>query len=106
MPDNRPTPPVESLSLSRAEQWTLHHVLLDALEADRTGDAVAAVPLELRQAFETLDDGGETFTRAQLKAIRAVLSRYHHRTTWWMVERPRLERLLHCVSTALDAEER
>lgn len=99
----RPTPsPVEttSLSLSHAEQWTLHHVLLDRL--DRDGDEATADERHLRRAFERIDAGETTFTRAQLAAIQAVLARYHHATTWWEVERPRLEGLLRQVTTALE----
>jgi hypothetical protein len=95
--------PVE---LSRAEQWTLHHVLLDRLadaEADADGRE-GEPPSELRRAFERLDRGETTFTRAQLEQLQTVLARYHHRSSWWLVERPRLEALLDSVSTALDDE--
>lgn len=103
--DDPPPSPVETttLSLSRAEQWTLHHVLLDRLDRlDPVEIADDAASAELREAFETLDSGGDTFTRGELERMQSVLARYHHRTTWWMVERPRLEGLLHSVSTALE----
>ena len=94
-----PTAGTASLSLSRAEEWTLHHVLVDRLAADGS-----AAP-ELRRAFGALDGGETTFTRAELLRLQAVVADYHHRTSWWEVERPQLEAVLDEVSTALEAAE-
>ena len=93
--------PVEasSLSLSRAEEWTLHGVL----SAQRAGGEESATPTHLRAAFETLDGGGRRFTRPQLEAMQEALARAHH-TRRWECERPQLERLLSLVSRALDRE--
>jgi hypothetical protein len=103
---------VETLSLSREEQWTLHHVLLDRLGFGRDtgspslGSDLAGDGADVRRAFETLDAGGERdedgYTLAELEAIQCVLAAYHHSPTWWEVERPRLERLLHRVSAAIE----
>jgi hypothetical protein len=87
-----------SLSLSRAEQWTLHHVLVDRL----VGGGSAEPEPELRRAFESLDAGETTFTRPELERLQAVVADYHHRTSWWEVERPQLEAILDGVSTALE----
>lgn len=108
MSEHDPGDHVETLSLSREERWTLHHVLLDRLgrtsDADgaSTGLDPAAAGSDLRGAFETLDAGECRFTLAELEAIQEVLAAYHHSTTWWEVERRRLEHLLHRVSTAID----
>jgi hypothetical protein len=91
-----------SLSPTPAEQWTLHHVLLDRLGEDPTVSTEGDAPAELRRAFETLDAGERRFTLAQLEAIRDVLATYHHSTTWWVVERPRLESLLSLVTTRIE----
>jgi hypothetical protein len=94
-----------TLSLSREAEWTLHHVLLDRLERDATLGGTARVdlpPVELFRAFETVDRGDTRFTVAQLEAIQTVLVEYHHATTWWELERARIEQLLHCVSGHLD----
>ena len=107
MTENRPSCPVETLSPSRAEQWTLHHALLDWLDGERD---VAASPgrdpgpsdAEVRGAFETLDAGGDRYTLAELEAMQSVLATYHHSPTWWEIERPQLERLLHRVSTVIE----
>lgn len=95
---DRSSSPAETaaLSLSRAEQWTLHHVLVDRL----TGEGNPSTALV--EAFSTLDAGGTAFTRPQLERLQAVVATYHHRTSWWEVERPQIEAVLDCVSTALE----
>lgn len=93
------------LSLSDEERWTLHHVLLDRIEAESTvtdSSRVDPPPVEVFRAFERLDGGETSFTVAQLAAVRSVLSEYHHSPTWWEVERPRIERLLHRVSEHVE----
>jgi len=95
-----------TLSLSREAQWTLHHVLLHRIEWETTETAPMfdePPPAEVFQAFETLDAGMTTFTLAQLEAIQAVLEQYHHATTWWELERARIEQLLHLVTAYLDS---
>jgi hypothetical protein len=111
MSERRTPPAVETRSLSPtpAEQWTLHHVLLDWLGGGHGTPAAAtdrdptATNTAVRRAFETLDAGEESYTRAQLAAMRDVLAAYHHDTAW-ETERPRLEALLHRVSAALEFE--
>jgi hypothetical protein len=98
MSDRPPSTAAPSLSLSREERWTLHHVLLDRLRGGTPDAATGRPPTALRTAFERLDAGDTAFTAAELDAMETVLARYHHSPTW-EVERPRLERLLHCVST-------
>jgi hypothetical protein len=104
-------PPEQSLrlalSLPPEEQWTLHHVLLDRIERETTAEQTNAdsPPVEVFRAFERLDAGETSFTVAELEAIQAVLAEYHHATTWWELERARLERLLHRV-TDLVAQRR
>lgn len=95
---DRSSPSVETatLSLSRAEQWTLHHVLVDRLTEARSPSTA------LVEAFSTLDAGGTTFTRPQLERLQALVATYHHRTSWWEVERPQMEAVLDRVSTALE----
>jgi hypothetical protein len=109
MTENRPSCPVETLSLSREEQWTLHHVLLDRLGFGRdvtataaTGPDRAPADAAIRRAFETLDAGERSYTLAELEAMQGVVATYHHSPTWWEVERPQLERLLHQVSTRIE----
>lgn len=95
-----------TLSLSAEEQWTLHHILLDRIDPESTVSDTALVdtpPVEVFRAFETLDAGETTFTVAQLDAVRSILAEYHHSSTWWEVERPRIERLLHRVSEPVEA---
>jgi hypothetical protein len=94
-----------TLSLSLEQQWTLHHVLLDRIEQEPTEEPSSdsdPPPVEIFRAFETLDAGDTSLTIAQLEAIQAVLVEYHHATTWWELERARIEQLLHRVSTQLD----
>ncbi|WP_440764735.1 DUF7853 family protein [Natronorubrum sp. DTA7] len=108
MPDHSAHPQSVTLSLPLEERWTLHHVLLDRIErelmaADPT--TIDPPPVEVFQAFETLDAGHARFTIAQLDAIQTILAEYHHSPSWWELERPRLEALLHRVSSAIDERE-
>lgn len=94
-----------TLSLPREAQWTLHDVLLYRIEHGTTTTTPTRIdppPVELFQAFETLDDGENRFTIAQLEAIQTVLMQYHHSTTRWELERAQIERLLHHVAVHLD----
>jgi hypothetical protein len=96
-----------TLSLSPETAWTLHHVLLDRIEQEATETTLTSVeapPIEVFQAFETLDAGNTSFTIAQLEAIQAVLMEYHHATTWWELERAQIEQLLHRVTSCLDQQ--
>ena len=97
-------PPSVKLSLTLEQYWTLHHVLLDRIDKQSTEVTADAVPppLEVFQAFETLESGSAQFTLSQLKAIREVLAEYHHSPTWWEVERPQIEQLLHKVTQLID----
>lgn len=97
-----------TLSLSRAEAWTLHHVLLDWLEQ---GDTMAepsqstTPPVEVVTAFETIDAGQTSFTSAQLDAIQPILAEYHHAPAWEF-DRARLEQLLYRVTDQRDQSQR
>ncbi|MCU4741289.1 hypothetical protein OB955_13625 [Halobacteria archaeon AArc-m2/3/4] len=95
-----------TLSVPPAEQWTLHHVLCHRIERasrGKVGIGGDPPPLELCEAFETLEAGDTRFTAVQLEAIQDVLAEYHHCTDWWEVDRTRIERLLHHVSSGLEA---
>jgi hypothetical protein len=112
VPEERPPPAVERLSLTREEQWTLHAVLRDRrgradeeAEGGPSGSTKerAGATGHRRAAFERLDGGEQRFTRAELRAIQQALARAHH-TRRWEVERPQLEGILHQVSVALDRD--
>lgn len=94
-----------TLAVPLEERWTLHHVLLDRIEQEATAAEPTSVdppPVEVFQAFETLDAGEASFTVAQLEAIQTTLAEYHHSTTWWQLERSRLEQLLHRVAELVE----
>lgn len=106
-PDSNSSRPV-TLSLSRRDQWLLHHVLLDRIEQHpRTENptVVDSAPIEVCEAFEILDSGESSFTVSQLEAMRSVLSEYHHSTTWWELERQRIEMLLHRITEGIEAHQ-
>ena len=96
-----------ALSIPREEQWTLHHVLLDRIERERTVKSPETGPpsIEVYRAFDRLDDGETAFTLAQLEAVQSVLSRYHHSPTDWELDRPEIEALLERVTDAIDRAE-
>ena len=58
-----------SLPLSRAEQWTLHHVLLHRIERESSNQGEEPPPMTVFCAFETLDAGETAFTDVELEAI-------------------------------------
>jgi hypothetical protein len=97
-------PPSATLSLTPEQHWTLHHVLLDRIDKESTEVTAEAdpPPIEVFQAFETLDSGSAHFTLAQLEAIREVLTTYQRSPSWWEVERPQLEQLLHHVTQQIE----
>ncbi|TYL36393.1 hypothetical protein CV102_22450 [Natronococcus pandeyae] len=84
-----------TLDASLAEQWTLHHVLLDRLDRERAEDTPAPLSprlVEVSHAFETLDAGERRFTTAQLEVIQSLLAEYAV-SKRWADDRERLERL-------------
>ena len=106
-PGSSDRPRTVTLSLSPETAWTLHHMLLDRIEqeaAETTPASVEAPPIEVFQAFETLEAGNTNFTIAQLEAIQTVLMEYHHATTWWELERAQIEQLLQQVTSRLDQQ--
>ena len=104
MTRREPQSSLVTLCINPEEHWTLHHVLLDRIDHEAAADTGGDDPpqIEVYQAFETLEDGETVFTVDQLKAIRSVLAEYHHSTTWWEIERPRLEELLHRITDRLE----
>ena len=102
---NRSQPSATTLSLPPKEHWTLHYVLLDRIDQETTVGDTAEVdppPVEVFQAFETLDAGETSFTIAQLEAIQGVLAEYHHSPTWWEIERPQFEQLLSRITELIE----
>lgn len=94
-----------TLALPLDEQWTLHHVLLHRIEQEQTPTDQTGTdppPLEVYQAFDTLDAGVSNFTTRQLEAVQDVLATYQRATDWWELERSQIEQLLHRVATALE----
>lgn len=108
MTDIESTSNTATLDASLEEQWTLHHVLLDRLDRERTEDTL--VPLsprlvEVAHAFEALDAGERSFTTAQLEAIRSLLGEYMV-SQRWADDRERLERLHDHVDDLLAHQQR
>lgn len=104
MPNTSNCPPSVTLPLSPAEQWTLHHVLLDRINQELTvvePSRVDPPPIEVFQAFETVDAGETIFTIPQLEALQPILAEYHRSPTWEF-DRARLEQLLHYVAEPLE----
>lgn len=105
MPERSRENQVVSLDLSLEEWWTLHHVLLDRIEDELTSDEPDRVDppsMAVYRAFETVDSGETSVSVTELTAIQTVLAEYHHSPTWWEVERPQIEQLLHHVSDRLE----
>lgn len=67
------------LDLSRAEQWVLHHVMLEAVAADG-GDEAGREPGPALRVLEKLEAGAFAFTLAELECVRGACGR-HARTT-------------------------
>lgn len=98
-----PTRQTAMLDASLAEQWTLHHVLLDRLDRERAENTPAPLSprlVEVAHAFETLDAGERRFTTAQLEAIRPLLTDYMF-SKRWADDRERLKRLQNHIDDLL-----
>ena len=93
-----PTTVKTPLSLSQAEHWTLHHVLLHRIEREAAELSVEPPSVAVFRAFASLDAGETAFTEPELEAIQSVLAEYHYATDWWEVERAHLETLLYEVT--------
>jgi hypothetical protein len=93
-----PTTVKTPLSLSQAEQWTLHHVLLHRIEREGAESSVEPPPVAVFRAFATLDAGEPAFTDPELAAIQSVVAEYHYSTDWWEIERGQLETLLYEIA--------
>jgi|AntDeeMetagen285_2_1112576.scaffolds.fasta_scaffold02684_2 hypothetical protein len=105
MPDHAHDAVTVSLTLDCETRWTLHHVLLDRLEREARAEdptGIDAPPVAVFDAFETLDAGETSVTTAELEAMRSVVAEYHHSTSWWELERSRLEGLLHHLTALLE----
>ncbi|WP_336364946.1 DUF7853 family protein [Halalkalicoccus salilacus] len=94
LPTTVKTPP----SLSRAEHWTLHHVLFHRIEREVAEPDIEPPSVAVFRAFASLDVGETAFTETELEAIQSVLAEYHYSTDWWEVERAQLETLLYEVT--------
>lgn len=84
MSDSPPNPHSITLLLPPEEHWTLHHVLLGRIEQETMAKDPANVdppPLEVSQAFETLDTGETSFTIPELIAIQTILIEYQYSST-------------------------
>jgi hypothetical protein len=93
-----PTTVKTPLLLSRAEQWTLHHVLLHRIEREVAESSVEPPSVAVFRAFAALDAGETAFTDPELEAIQSVVAEYHYSTDWWEIERARLETRLYEVT--------
>lgn len=101
MSDPPPNPHSITLLLPPEEHWTL----LDQIKQETMAKDPANAdlpPLEVFQAFETLDAGETSFTIPQLIAIQTTLAEYHYSSTWWEIERSRIEQLLHSVAKPIE----
>lgn len=101
-------PRTAHLELTRGEQWTLHHALLDRIDRERTAADATGIdppPLAVYTAFETLEAGDDVtrFSVVQLEASRDVVSSYCDRDDW-EADWERLERLYWKLTRALEGD--
>lgn len=102
LPDTPQPPQSVTLSLPFEEHWTLHHVLLDRIDQEAEKPSRAdPPPVEVFQAFETLDSGKTNFTIGQLEAIQTILAEYHH-SSMWESDCSQLEQLLFHVAEQIE----
>ncbi len=65
-----------TLTLQREDLWTLHHVLLERLEAEQTSPEPGAIdppPLAVCRVFDTLEAGRTRVRIADLETVTKVL---------------------------------
>lgn len=105
MPDNSHETRRVTLPLTREEEWTLHHVLLDQIVQESIAEETSCddtPPAGVYQAFESLDTGETTFTIDQLRAVHKTLTEYLHTTETENIEYTRIEQIHHHISERLD----
>lgn len=91
------------VNLSRAEQWVLHHVMLDVI--DSTGDCPSeSGPDVARCVLEKLEEGEFRFTRAELDYVRRA-SRNHAMTTESAADRNLSSAVSARIEASLEAHE-
>ena len=87
-----PTTVKTPLSLSRAEHWTLHHVLLHCIEREAAEPDIGPPSVAVFRAFAALDAGETAFAEPELEAIQSVLAEYITRLTGGKSNVPSLKR--------------
>ena len=65
-----------TFALSRDEAWTVHHVVLDRIEAEATMADREPPSIDVFRVFEKLESGTEQFTCTELRAMRSELDSY------------------------------
>lgn len=98
------TSPTVSLELTRTQEWTLHHVLLDRIEeGDEQSTGTASIPsLAIYRAFDRLDVGYQRFTMDELEEMQTLLGEYQRSTSWWEAERGEIEEVLQRIAVRID----
>ncbi|AGB38915.1 DUF7853 family protein [Natronococcus occultus] len=84
-----------TLNLSRAQQWVLHHVLLDRLELEANAPAATDPPSPaVYRAFDKLDHGCVRFTRRERHRLCEAVRQYADAAETPERDRPIAERVL------------
>lgn len=84
-----------ALDLSRAQQWVLHHVLLDRIELGANAPETVDPPSPaVYRAFDKLDHGSVRFTRRERHRLCEEVRRYAEAAETPDRDRPTAERVL------------
>lgn len=84
-----------TLSLSREEQWVVHHVMLDRMELEAQAPAETdPPPLDVYRIFEKLEGGIHWFSQRECQCLRNELSQYAEEKSTPDRDKPITEQIL------------
>lgn len=101
----RPTEPtLVPLRLDSREQWDLHGVLDDRVEAWRRYPNGAPPPVETGRALGKLQSGSLLFTPEELRRTKEAIGAYRHRRPVSPAEERRLRRIVDRIDRAMATQ--
>lgn len=83
-----------SLTLTREEQWVLHHLMLDRMELEIPSTEADPPSVDIYRVFDKLEAGTHWFTSRECRLLREELGRYAEARDTPDRDRPTARRLL------------
>lgn len=101
--DNAQTEPEPiPFDLSRNEEWTIHHVILDRIEAEWRSEGGNPPPITVYRVFDKVEAGTERFKPTELRSLREELASYRESGDVPERDARSVDELLERLDTALS----